>query len=96
MNSYSEWVRVLESYTKFLGNESLRGLHIHLSGIAYGLKGEKEHLPLKESDLDLAAILSALKDFKCQGRILIESPIMEDDALICKQAWIATSQEHDA
>jgi deoxyribonuclease-4 len=95
MNSYSEWASVLDSYAKSLGDESLKSLHIHLSGIAYGPKGEKEHLPLKESDLDLTAILSALKDFNCQGRILIESPIMEDDALICQQAWHAISLEDD-
>lgn len=95
MNTYSDWARVLESYGKSLGDESLKRLHIHLSGIAYGPKGEKEHLPLQESDLDLTVILSALKDFNCQGRILCESPILEEDALICKQAWQEISQEND-
>lgn len=93
MNSYTEWSRVIETYANSLGGESLKYMHIHLSGIAYGPKGEKEHLPLKESDLDLTAILIALNDFKCQGRILIESPLMEEDALICKQAWLAISPE---
>ena len=94
MNSYSDWARILEFYGKSLGDESLKHLHIHLSGIAYGPKGEKEHLPLQESDLNLIAILRALKDFKCQGRILCESPILEDDALICKQTWEDISQEN--
>jgi deoxyribonuclease-4 len=39
MNTYSDWARVLESYGKSLGDESLKRLHIHLSGIAYGPKG---------------------------------------------------------
>jgi deoxyribonuclease-4 len=95
MNTYTEWSRVMETYARYLGDNSLKHLHIHLSGIAYGPKGEKEHLPLKESDLDLTAILSALKDFNCQGRILIESPLLEDDALICKQAWLTISQESE-
>ncbi|HLE51213.1 MAG TPA: TIM barrel protein [Anaerolineales bacterium] len=93
MNSYDEWARTLETYGKALGESALKTLHIHLSGIAYGVKGEKEHLPLGESDLDLVAILLALHDFGCRGRILCESPILEDDALKCKHAWCEVSQE---
>lgn len=93
MNTYSDWAKVLEYYGKSLGDEALKRLHIHISGIAYGLKGEKEHLRLQESDLDLTGILRALKDFACQGRILCESPVLEEDALICKQAWQEISQE---
>jgi len=95
MNTHSDWTRVLEFYGKSLGDDSLKRLHIHLSGIAYGPKGEREHLPLQDSDLDLIAILGALKDFKCQGRILCESPILEEDALLCKQTWQEISQEND-
>ena len=95
MNTHSDWTRVLEFYGKSLGDDSLKRLHIHLSGIAYGPKGEREHLPLQDSDLDVIAILGALKDFKCQGRILCESPILEEDALLCKQTWQEISQEND-
>lgn len=87
MNTYDEWARVLEEYGKALGESSLKNLHIHLSGISYGPKGEKEHLPLDEADLNLEAILHALKEFECGGRILCESPILEDDALKIQQAW---------
>src|SRR3990172_6631822 len=66
MNSYEEWARTLETYGKALGDSAMKSLHIHLSGIAYGNKGEKEHLPLEESDLNLAAILRALHDFSCR------------------------------
>ena len=91
MNTYSEWARALEVYGKALGDQALRRLHIHISGIEYGSKGEKEHLPIKESDLDLVAIFQALHDFGCRGRILCESPLMEEDALLCKQAWLEIS-----
>lgn len=93
MNTYDEWSRLLERYGKNLGNNSLRNLHIHLSGIEYGPKGEKNHLPLKEADLDLKALFKALKEFNCGGRILCESPIMEEDALTMKKAWMKTSGE---
>jgi len=87
MNSYDEWSQVLEAYGKALGAAALLRLHIHLSGIAYGPKGEKEHLPLEEADLDIPALFKALKAFNCQGRILCESPVLEDDALKLKEMW---------
>ncbi len=93
MNTYAEWSRALESYGRALGTEALQRLHIHLSGIAYTPKGEKEHLPIEESDLDLDAILSALRDFKCSGRILCESPILEEDALLIKARWETLANE---
>jgi deoxyribonuclease IV len=87
MNKYEIWMECLQRYAEVLGEESLHRLHIHLSGIEYGPKGEKNHLPLDEADLDLNAILKALKAHSCRGRILCESPVMEDDALKIQQAW---------
>jgi deoxyribonuclease-4 len=91
MNTYEEWARLLETYRHAfidtLGDQVLQELHIHLSGIEYGPKGEKEHLRVEEADLDLRALFRALRDFHCGGRILCESPVMEDDALILKQTW---------
>ena len=91
INTYDEWSRYLEMYSKALGKKSLKRLHIHLSGIEYGPKGEKNHLKLEEADLDLEALLRALKDFNCAGRILCESPIMEEDALNMLKAWESVS-----
>jgi deoxyribonuclease-4 len=87
MNSYEEWLALLDRYRQALGPRALQRLHIHLSGIAYGPKGERSHLRLIESDLDLVALLRALVTAGCGGRILCESPVMEDDALIMKAAW---------
>lgn len=93
MNTYDEWSRLLEVYGKQLGAKGLKNLHIHLSGIEYGPKGEKNHLSLADADLDLKALFKALKDFECGGRILCESPIMEEDALNMKKAWMKVSGE---
>jgi deoxyribonuclease IV len=95
MNTYEEWSKVLKAYSKALGKKGLKRLHIHLSGIAYGPKGEKEHLKLAEADLDLKALLGALHEYGCAGRILCESPIMEEDALNMKKAWLKVSGEKD-
>ncbi|MCS6908497.1 MAG: TIM barrel protein [Anaerolineales bacterium] len=93
MNSYAEWQKVLEQIAQALGEEALQDLHIHLSGIEYSAKGEREHLILQDSDLDVEAILRALKDFRCRGRILCESPVLEDDALILRRLWLEISGE---
>jgi|SRR5271157_2559434 len=93
MNTYEEWSALLKAYGKALGKSVLKNLHIHLSGIEYGPKGEKNHLKVSESDFDLKALFRALMDHNCGGRILCESPIMEEDALNMKKTWGKVSGE---
>jgi len=95
MNTVKEWTKILEAYQAALGKEALKNLHIHLSGIEYGPKGEKKHLALGESDLKLNFLFEVLRDFGCAGRILGESPIMEEDTLNMKKAWMKTSGEKE-
>jgi deoxyribonuclease-4 len=95
MNTVKEWTKILEAYQAVLGSEALKGLHIHLSGIEYGPKGEKNHLALEKSDLKLKFLLDVLKDFGCGGRILCESPVMEEDALLLKKTWLKVSREKE-
>jgi len=95
MNTYAEWSTLLRAYQKALGKKALKRLHIHLSGIEYGPKGEKNHLPVAESDLKLNDLFKALKEFGCAGRILCESPIMEEDALNMRKAWMKVSKEKE-
>ncbi|MEW6083626.1 MAG: TIM barrel protein [Chloroflexota bacterium] len=93
MNTVKEWTKLLEAYRAALGKDALKNLHIHLSGIEYGPKGEKNHLALKESDLKINFLFEVLKEFGCAGRILCESPIMEEDALNMRKAWMKVSGE---
>ncbi len=93
INSYEEWSTRLEMVAKTLGGEALKQMHIHLSGIEYGPKGEKNHLPVAESDLDIKGLFRALHSFSAAGRILCESPAMEDDALYMKTIWQEVSGE---
>lgn len=90
INTYDEWAAILETYGDVLGQTELQNLHIHVSGIEYGPKGEKNHLPVLESDMDWQALFKALADFNCAGRMLCESPEMEDDALILQAKWQET------
>jgi deoxyribonuclease-4 len=93
VNSYDEWAQVLETYGRALGDKALKNLSCHLSGIEYTEKGEKKHLPIRESDFNLEALFTALKNFGAAGRLLCESPVMEDDALIFQQTWMEISGE---
>jgi deoxyribonuclease-4 len=93
VNTYDEWSRLLEAYATALGAQMLTSLHIHLSGIEYGPKGEKNHLPLAKADLKFKDLFKALHAFGCGGRIMCESPIMEEDALEMKKTWKKVSRE---
>lgn len=93
MNSYNEWMDVLTAYQKKLGDESLQRLHCHLSGIEYTEKGEQNHLVITESDFNLDGLFRALKEFNAGGRILCESPTMEEDALFLQIAWQKFNRE---
>jgi len=86
-NSYEEFCSILEKIEKTLGKRGLEDMHIHIKGIAYGPKGEKHHLTLKESDLKYQELLKALKDFKVKGVVISESPNIEGDALMMKKAF---------
>jgi deoxyribonuclease-4 len=87
MNSYQEWMGVFEQYGDALGQDSLGRLHCHFSGIEYTEKGEQNHLFLEESDFDLEGWLKALKEAGVEGRMLCESPTMEDDARLVQEQW---------
>jgi deoxyribonuclease-4 len=93
LNSFEEWALRLEMIAKNLGSQALKELHVHLSGIEYGPKGEKNHVPVAESDLDLKGLFLALHTAGAAGRILCESPAMEDDALYMKKVWQEISGE---
>jgi len=89
-NSYQEFLGVLDQVERKLGRRGLDSMHIHLSGIAYGNKGEIKHLMLEDSDMQYAELLKALKDRKAKGVIICESaPYLEQDALLLQQTYRA-------
>jgi deoxyribonuclease-4 len=87
MNSYAEFDAVIKAVSASLGEQALRQLHIHISGIDYGPKGERKHLTFEDSNLRYRDFLQVLADNGCAGRLLCESPIMEEDALLIKRTW---------
>jgi deoxyribonuclease-4 len=89
-NSYQEFSDILDQVEKKLGRRALDNMHIHVSGIAYGKKGEIKHLMLPDSDFQYAELLKALKERKAKGVIICESvPDLEKDALLLQQTYKA-------
>lgn len=87
LKNYDNFAHILKYVKENLGDEALKDMHIHLSGINYGPKGEKNHLPFEESDFDYKSCLRALKDFDVKGCIICESPLLEKDALLLKEYY---------
>lgn len=67
----------------------LKNLHIHMSGINYSEKGERNHLNLRDrkNDLPWKSILDVLKRKKVIGAVISESPNLEEDALLMQKYW---------
>jgi deoxyribonuclease-4 len=87
-NSYQEFSDILDQVERKLGRRGLDNMHIHVSGIAYGKKGEIKHLMLPDSDFQHAELLKALKERKAKGVIICESvPYLEKDALLLQQTY---------
>jgi deoxyribonuclease-4 len=87
-NSYQEFIAILDQIERKLGRRGLDNMHIHLSGIAYGKKGEIKHLMLPDSDFKYAELLKALKERQAKGVVISESaPYLEQDALLLQQTY---------
>jgi deoxyribonuclease-4 len=87
-NNYDGFLRALKSVKRGLGVKALRRLHMHVSGIEWGAKGEKRHLMLEDSEFDWKALLRVLVDLDISGIIICESPMMEEDATIMKMEYM--------
>ena len=86
-NTKEEFREILALVENKLGRKGLDNMHIHLSGINYGEKGEKNHLNLKDSDMKYKELVEAWKEFKIKGIVISESPNIEGDALLLKRLY---------
>ena len=86
-NSYEEFCGVLAKIEKKLGKTALGNMHIHVAGVAFGNKGELNHLNLEDSDFKYEELLRALNDFHVGGILICESPNLEDDARLLQTIY---------
>ena len=86
-NSKEEFVSILTRLEERLGREGLDNMHIHVSGIEYSEKGEKNHLVFEESDFNYKELTQVFVDFDIKGMVICESPNLEEDALLLKSEY---------
>ncbi len=86
-NSLEEFAFVLSNVEDKLGDEGIKDMHIHVSGIEYSEKGEKRHLVFEDSDFNYIELAQVFFDFKIRGVVISESPNLEVDALILKKEY---------
>ena len=87
LKGYDDFAAILQYVLNELGRCALDDLHIHMGGINYNEKGEKNHLPLSESDFNYVECLKAIKDFNVKGCVILEGPLVEKDALLLKNTY---------
>ncbi len=87
-NSHEEFAATLGKVEDALGREGLDDMHIHVSGIEYGRKGEKNHLNLSESDFKYIELMEAFSDFSIKGLVICESPNLEGDAVLMRDVFL--------
>jgi len=86
-NTRREFHALWDRVAAVLGAEALVDVHVHISGIAYGDRGERKHLPFAEADLDYVGFLSVARERGLRGTVIVESPAREDDVLVLRDAW---------
>jgi deoxyribonuclease-4 len=86
-NDYAAFTAILEAVRARLGNGALERLHVHISGIECGPRGERRHVPLRASKFRYRELLRALRDQVVSGWVVCESPEMEQDALRLQRAY---------
>ena len=89
-NSYDEWCAVLDQLERGIRNKNvLQRMHMHLSGIEYGPRGEKRHIPLRTCELRYQELMQALKQAGAAGTLVIEAPreCLSEDLDRIRAAW---------
>lgn len=100
-NSRDEFDAALRSVRDMLGEEGLKTLHFHMSGIAYTAKGEKAHIPLIEADLRYRDLLDAFIAHGVAATVGVEAPepFHVADALLLQATYrhlVALKEGEDA
>ncbi len=88
-NTYDEFSYILDAIGNKIGRYALENFHGHLAGIEYTAKGERQHLNLKESDMNYVDLLKVLKEFEVKGALVCESPNIESDAKLLKETYLS-------
>jgi deoxyribonuclease IV len=86
-NTHDEFRSVLKTYESVLGKAGLHDMHMHMGGIEYTHAGERNHLPIRESDTNYKDLMRTFKEFDVRGVLVAETPLLEEDTLLLKRAY---------
>ncbi len=86
-NSKKEFEQMLNVVKKECGKSALKHLHMHISGINFTAKGERNHVNLKNTNFKYKELMQVLKAKKVSGILISESPNIEKDALMLKEIF---------
>ena len=86
-NTLEDFREILSYVKKELGDNAIRNMHFHCSGIEYNKHGERYHIPLQDSDFNYKSFIKSLKEFNVKGVLISESPLKEYDALVLKKLY---------
>ena len=89
LNTNKEFDHIFKEVKTYLGNKGINNLHMHVSGINYSDKGERNHLNLKESDFKIKQLIRSFKDNKVSGILICEAPSLEIDADYIKKLYFS-------
>ena len=88
VNSYDSYSHILEKVEKELGKKAIKEMHLHIQGVNYTEKGERNHISIADDPKwNYKDLMKALKDFNVCGVVTCESPVLEEDAVILKRTY---------
>lgn len=76
--THEDHVRAILSHGEAMADGPL---HLHVSGIDFGDRGERKHLPLSSGEPDMALLVNPLREMRRDVTVIVESPLQERDAL---------------
>ncbi len=86
-NGYAAFAGILELLQRRLGAAALQRMHVHISGIEFGPRGERRHTALEGSRFQWRELLRAMKHAGASGWVVNETPELERDALRLKRSF---------
>lgn len=86
-NTEAEFDEVINTLKTELGEDSVKNMHIHLSGISSNSKGDLKHLNLGDSSFNWKDLIKVLKKNDCRGYVICNSPNLEEDAIMMKNFY---------
>jgi deoxyribonuclease-4 len=86
-NTTEEFRKLLSEIEKKLGKKGLHNMHIHMEGIEFTERGEKNHVNLDECPFRYKDLLKVWKEFGLKGVVTCESPNLEQDALVLQKLY---------